>query len=187
MNKNGELSFHITCTGHIFIKIKWNLGTGYKISETMQLGENSVEFVPPELANSMQWNKSFWTFAGWVWKHHGATEDARLKNVLADNCANLESKQVHRILRMLHISPCSHLPEDALCFFSLPFFFCSSHKGWGGGVAPEDASQLQSPWDELTTIARHYIIMVSHSLGLRVGNTCPNTPWPYLCMTAQQR
>lgn len=61
-------------------------------------------------------------------KHHGATEDARLKNVLTDNCANLASKQVHRILHMLHIPPCSHLPKDALVLFFF-FLFCSSHKG----------------------------------------------------------
>lgn len=99
-----------------------------------------------------------------VWKHHGATEDARLKNVLTDNCANLESKQVHRILHMLHISPCSFLPEDALFFF----LHTKAEAAWH---LRKPANHSQSPWDELTAIARHYIMMVSHSLGLRDSKT----------------
>lgn len=38
LNKNCEL-FHITYSGHIFIKVRRNLQTGYKISETMEHGK----------------------------------------------------------------------------------------------------------------------------------------------------
>lgn len=119
-------------------------------------------------------------------KHHGATEDARLKNVLTDNCANLASKQVHRILHMLHIPPCSHLPKDALVLLFSFFFFLVLRTKAEVGLAPEEASQSQRPWDEPSAIARHYIMMVSHSLGLR---DCKNTDIlrPRLYATAQPR
>lgn len=70
---------------------------------------------------------------------------------------------------MVHISPCSFFPEDMLgCFFSLSFLYTHTRSG---NLAPEEASQSQSPWDEPAVIARHYIMMVSHSLGFRDSRT----------------
>lgn len=134
------------------------------ISENFQ---QSV-IVPPECVNSTRWKKSFSFFAGMVWKtlqsHSGC-----LKNVLADNCANLGSKQVykktaHGAHLALFLSPRRHA---RVFFFSFPFF---THTRWGN-LAPEEASQSQSPWDEPAVIARHYIMMVSHSLGFRDSRT----------------
>lgn len=47
MNKNYKLSFHITYSDHIFFKIRQNLQTKYKTSQTLKLGK--TEFVPPGL------------------------------------------------------------------------------------------------------------------------------------------
>lgn len=125
--------------------------------------------VPPECVNSTRWKKSFSFFAGMVWKtlqsHSGC-----LKNVLADNCANLGSKQVYKkTAHGAHLALFLFPRRHAWVFF-FPFLSLHTH-AQAGNLAPEEASQSQSPWDEPAVIARHYIMMVSHSLGFRDSRT----------------
>lgn len=94
----------------------------------MLISENFQQsvIVPPECVNSTRWKKSFSFFAGMVWKtlqsHSGC-----LKNVLADNCANLGSKQVYKkTAHGAHLALFLFPRRHAWGFFS-PFLSLHTH------------------------------------------------------------